>query len=93
MCIVWQFDSRRQQYLLDMQLDDDGWLQDEPGSDNKGDRRWRRRCCVLLPAVLVAAALAAAFELRLLHTKQVDLFPALTVPRAPLPALLSMQMH
>jgi hypothetical protein len=77
MCIVWQFGSRRQQYLLNTQLDDDGWLQDDPGSDNQGDRRWRRRCCVLLPAVLVAAALAAAFELRLLHTKQVG--PGMTV--------------
>ena len=69
-----------------MQLDDDGWLQEEPASDKERDRRWWRRCCVMLPAVLVAAALAAAFELRLLHTKQVG-------PCGPVPVCLQLLHH
>ena len=57
--------------MLQLQLEDEMWLPDEPADGGAHERRWRRRCCALLPAVLTAAALAAAFELRLLHGKQV----------------------
>ena len=72
-CVACQTGSMTPCDVLTLQLDDDSWIQDEPANGGgERDRRWRRRCCVMLPAVLVAAALAAAFELRLLHTKQVS---------------------
>lgn len=51
-------------------MDDEGWLQDDSDKVDGCAARWRRRCSVLMPLLFAAAALAAAFGLRLVSPKQ-----------------------